>query len=68
MHDIIPYFFQKTAKMSQNLSSAVVVIGALRVKIIPEEQHIGSSVVTLNTTFMGKHYVKEYRYISMYMI
>ena len=30
MH-IIPYFFQKLGKMSQNLSSAAVVNGALRV-------------------------------------
>ena len=29
---IIPYFFQKIAKIPQNLSSAAVVIGALRVK------------------------------------
>ena len=28
----IPYFFQKLVKLSQNLSSAAVVIGALRVK------------------------------------
>ena len=28
----MPYFFRKFAKMSQNLSSAAVVIGALRVK------------------------------------
>ena len=28
-----PFFFRKLRKMSQNLSSAVVVIGALRVKI-----------------------------------
>ena len=27
----MPYFFQKSEKMSQNLSSATVVIGALRV-------------------------------------
>ena len=30
--NIIPYFFWKLGKMSQNLSSAAVVIGALRVK------------------------------------
>ena len=30
--DIIPYFCRKLGKMSQNLSSAAVVIGALRVK------------------------------------
>ena len=30
---IIPYFFRKLRKMSQNLSSAAVVIGALRVKL-----------------------------------
>ena len=29
---IIPYFFRKLGKMSQNLSSAAVVIGTLRVK------------------------------------
>ena len=29
--NIIPYFFRKLAKMSQYLSSAAVVIGALRV-------------------------------------
>ena len=28
---IIPYFFQKVGKMSQNLSSAAVMIGTLRV-------------------------------------
>ena len=32
---IIPYFFRKLEKMSQNLSSAAVVIGALRVNILP---------------------------------
>ena len=31
-HDIIPYFFRKLGKMSENLSSAAVVVGALRVK------------------------------------
>ena len=31
--DVIPYFFRKVGKMSQNLSSAAVVIGALRVNI-----------------------------------
>ena len=30
--NIIPYFFRKLGKMSQNLSSVAVVIGALRVK------------------------------------
>ena len=30
--NIIPYFFRKLGKMSQNLSSAAVVIGALRVR------------------------------------
>ena len=30
---VIPYFFQKIGKMSLNLSSAAVVIGALRVNI-----------------------------------
>ena len=30
--NIIPYFFRKLGKMSQNLSSAAVVIGAFRVK------------------------------------
>ena len=29
--NVIPYFFQKLGKMSQNLVSAAVVIGALRV-------------------------------------
>ena len=28
----MPYFFRKLGKMSQNVSSAAVVIGALRVK------------------------------------
>ena len=32
-HDIIPYYFRKLGKMSQNLSSAAVVIGALRVNL-----------------------------------
>ena len=32
--NIIPYFCQKLGKMSQNVSSAAVVIGALRVKIV----------------------------------
>ena len=33
-HEIsLPYFFQKLDKMSQNLSPAAVVIGALRVNI-----------------------------------
>ena len=31
--NIIPYFCQKLGKMSQNLSSAAVVIGALRVNL-----------------------------------
>ena len=31
-HVISPYFCRKLGKMSQNLSSAAVVIGALRVK------------------------------------
>ena len=31
--NIIPYFCQKLGKMSQNLSSAAVVIGALRVRV-----------------------------------
>ena len=31
--NIIPYFFQKLGKMSQNLSSTAVVIGALRVNV-----------------------------------
>ena len=30
----MPYFFRKLGKMSQNLSSAAVVIGALRAKYI----------------------------------
>ena len=30
--NIIPYFYRKLGKMSQDLSSAAVVIGALRVK------------------------------------
>ena len=30
-YHIIPYFFRKLGKMAQNLSSAAVVIGALRV-------------------------------------
>ena len=41
---IIPYFFLKLGKMSQNLSSAVVMIGALRVKIpsvVPRARHCG---------------------------
>ena len=33
--NIIPYFFQKLEKMLQNLSSAAVVIGALRVIYLP---------------------------------
>ena len=39
-HDagIIPYFCRKLGKMSQNLLSAAVVIGALRVKRIPNVQ------------------------------
>ena len=32
-------FFRKVRKMSQNLSSAAVVIGALRIKIHPFELH-----------------------------
>ena len=34
----MPYFFQKLDKMSQNLSSAAVVIGAFRVNIQPQIQ------------------------------
>ena len=30
---ISPYFFQKLAKMSKNLSSAAVIIGALMLKV-----------------------------------
>ena len=33
-HNIIPYFCQKLGKMLQNLSSAAVVIGALRVNFM----------------------------------
>ena len=33
-HEIFPNFFQKLEKMSLNLSSAAVVIGALRVKSV----------------------------------
>ena len=33
--NIIPYFCRKLGKMSQNLSSAAVVIGALRVIMQP---------------------------------
>ena len=32
--DDIPYFFRKLGKMSLNVSSAAVVIGALRVKSV----------------------------------
>ena len=32
---IIPYFFRKLGKMFQNLSSAAIVIGALRVNASP---------------------------------
>ena len=33
LRNIIPYFCQKLGKMSQNLLSAAVVIGALRVNV-----------------------------------
>ena len=36
-HNIIPYFCQKLGKMLQNLSSAAVVIGTLRVNICHQE-------------------------------
>ena len=36
-HDITPYFFQKLRKMLQNLSSAAVVIGALRVNYLSRD-------------------------------
>ena len=41
--NIIPYFFRKLGKMLQNLSSAAVVIGALRVKLDPDQawQNVG---------------------------
>ena len=35
--DITPYFYQKLGKMSQNLPSAAVVRGTLRVNIINSE-------------------------------
>ena len=34
IRNIIPYFIQKLGKMSQKLSSAAIVIGALRIKKI----------------------------------
>ena len=39
--NIIPYFFQKLGKILQNLSSAAVVIGALRVKYMYVEMFSG---------------------------
>ena len=38
--NIIPYFFPKLEKMSQNLSSAAVVIGALRVNKDDMSRHM----------------------------
>ena len=33
-HEIIPFFFSKIRKMSQNLLSAAVVIGTIRVQLL----------------------------------
>ena len=39
-HEIsLPYFFRKLEKMSQNLSSAAVVLGTLRVSIVVDFLH-----------------------------
>ena len=38
--NIIPYFCQKLGKMSQNLSIAAVVIGALRFNLIKQMQDL----------------------------
>ena len=42
-HEIsfIPYFIGKLGKLSQNLTSAAVVIGALRVKSVCNKEHTG---------------------------
>ena len=42
--NIIPYFCRKLGKMSQNLSSAALVMDALRVKEVP---HLGFSIEDL---------------------
>ena len=39
--NIIPYFCRKLGKMSQNLSSAAVVIGSLRVNLFPVTCSVG---------------------------
>ena len=41
---IVPYFYGKLGKMSRNLLSAAVVIGALRVSIFNSNVNIGPTV------------------------
>ena len=63
----MPYFFRKFAKILQNLASAAVLIGALRVYLIfnsktSKLQQIGLgfyySLVKVVTSFMSKDQVK----------
>ena len=50
--EISPYFFRKLEKMSQNVSSVAVVIGALRINIIYWLTHpIHLMSVTFNFIF-----------------
>ena len=71
------YFFQKLEKISQNLSSAAVVIGALRVKspgleaiahqkclFILENNDYNESVDT--GPLLVSHFIKEYNHGRMY--
>ena len=46
--NIIPYFFRKLKKMSQNLLSAAVVIGALRVgySVVWTQDYVISCIVS----------------------
>ena len=56
MKYIIPYFFRKFGKLSQNLSSAAVVIGALRVMIeISKVQEFGNSELSPMDLYTGTH-------------
>ena len=49
----MPYFFPKLRKMSQNLLSAAVVIGALRVK---DSLHTKSPLLAVNYFIFSRHF------------
>ena len=51
--NIIPYFCPKLGKISQNLLSAAVVIGALRVKLHTGKKGLGLRLATYNSEFIN---------------